>query len=154
MVNLAAESFECSSGNATPHKASLNSDLMQQRTFSQLPRVTGTVSGFTWGRIIKMLKGQMAKAPVEETKQSRVADGTRVTATAGRIVCFLRVEGSIGLVRVERVSYTCSLWAAIKTQMELWPYTSGTAKVRICFIVNNSKNWHLNYDNWSSEVSV
>lgn len=70
MVNLAAESFECSSGNATHHKASPNSDLMQQRTFSQLPRVTGTVSDFTWGRIIKMLKCQMTKAPVVETKQS------------------------------------------------------------------------------------
>lgn len=34
MVNLAAESSECRSGNATHHKASLNSDLAQQRTFS------------------------------------------------------------------------------------------------------------------------
>lgn len=70
--------------------------------------------------------------------------------TAGRIL--LSAEGRIGLLRVEGASHTCSPWAAIKMQMELWPYAWAIAKVRIC--LNNRKNWHLKYDNWASDVSV
>lgn len=138
MVNLAAESFECRSGNATHHKASLNSDLMQQRTFSRLH-----------------LRRKNNKDPVvpngkspDGWKQSNpLGDGSCVTATVGRILHFSR----IGLLRVEGASHT---WAAIKMQMKLWPSTSVIVKAKMCLILTNRKVWHLKSDYWPSEVPV
>lgn len=120
----------------------------------QLPQVTRTVSDFTWGRIIKMLKCQMAKAPVVETKQS-LCGWNLHHSHGGQDSPFL--EGW----RKDRFTVLCT------GAIHLLPLSSNKDAIRaLTLCVRNQKgqnlfdskqekkNWHSNYDNWSSEVSL